>query len=144
MRVEGNNGQVEFDGTTISITRDGMKAKLLNRGTGVADTRIPIASLTAVNFKAASLTKPGWIEFAVPGTSGANGTVYFERKMSSQFEALRLAIEESARNQRSSQTATSPPQTDVVGQLTQLAKLRDSGVLTEAEFEAQKSRLLGA
>jgi len=32
---------------------------------------------------------------------------------------------------------------DPIGQLTQLAALRDSGALTEAEFETQKARLLG-
>ncbi len=34
-------------------------------------------------------------------------------------------------------------QIDVADQLTKLAALRDSGVLTEAEFEAQKQKLLG-
>jgi len=34
-------------------------------------------------------------------------------------------------------------QTDVVDQLTKLAGLRDSGVLTDVEFEAQKQKLLG-
>ena len=32
---------------------------------------------------------------------------------------------------------------DVVGQLKQLAELKDSGVLTEDEFAAQKAKLLG-
>jgi hypothetical protein len=32
---------------------------------------------------------------------------------------------------------------DPIEQLTQLAALRDSGALTEAEFEAQKAKLLG-
>ena len=32
---------------------------------------------------------------------------------------------------------------DRISQLTQLAALRDSGALTEAEFEAEKSKLLG-
>jgi len=32
--------------------------------------------------------------------------------------------------------------TDVVGQLTELAKLRDAGVLTPEEFEAAKAKLL--
>lgn len=32
----------------------------------------------------------------------------------------------------------------VIEQLTQLGQLRDSGVLTEAEFEAQKQRVLAA
>jgi hypothetical protein len=32
----------------------------------------------------------------------------------------------------------------VIDQLTQLASLRDAGVLTEAEFNAQKAKLLGS
>jgi hypothetical protein len=35
------------------------------------------------------------------------------------------------------------PQIDVADQLAKLAGLRDSGVLTVAEFEAQKQKLLG-
>ncbi len=35
------------------------------------------------------------------------------------------------------------PQTDTVGQLERLQRLRESGALTDAEFEAQKRRLLG-
>lgn len=34
--------------------------------------------------------------------------------------------------------------TAMIEQLTQLGQLRDAGVLSEAEFEAQKARLLGA
>jgi hypothetical protein len=41
------------------------------------------------------------------------------------------------------QTAPPPPAADdVIAQLERLGKLRDSGVLTEAEFSAQKARLL--
>lgn len=36
--------------------------------------------------------------------------------------------------------ADDPP--DMLEQLTQLGKLRDSGVLSDAEFEAQKARIL--
>ena len=35
------------------------------------------------------------------------------------------------------------PAADPIEQLTKLGQLRDSGVLTEEEFEAQKARLLG-
>ena len=44
-------------------------------------------------------------------------------------------------------TATESPaglSDDVVTQLKQLAELRDSGVLTEDEFSAQKAKLLGS
>ncbi|MCB1256045.1 MAG: SHOCT domain-containing protein [Microthrixaceae bacterium] len=33
--------------------------------------------------------------------------------------------------------------TDMLAQLTKLGELRDAGVLTEAEFEVQKARILG-
>ncbi|HZC62307.1 MAG TPA: SHOCT domain-containing protein [Streptosporangiaceae bacterium] len=35
-----------------------------------------------------------------------------------------------------------PPVNDVLAQLTQLGELRTAGVLTDAEFEAQKARIL--
>ena len=36
----------------------------------------------------------------------------------------------------------SPPQNDVIGQLKQLAELRDQGILTDEEFKTQKARIL--
>ena len=39
------------------------------------------------------------------------------------------------------ETAAAAP--DPVAQLTQLAALKDSGALTEAEFEAEKAKILG-
>lgn len=39
--------------------------------------------------------------------------------------------------------AAPPPPVDVIGQLTQLGALRDSGVLTDDEFAAQKAAILG-
>jgi hypothetical protein len=39
--------------------------------------------------------------------------------------------------------AAAPPPVDVVGQLKSLAELKDQGILTEAEFAAQKAKILG-
>ncbi len=39
--------------------------------------------------------------------------------------------------------APAAPAPDPIAQLTQLAALRDSGALTEAEFDAQKAKILG-
>jgi hypothetical protein len=39
-------------------------------------------------------------------------------------------------------TAGPPPVDDTLARLTQLGELRASGVLTEAEFQAQKARIL--
>ena len=37
-----------------------------------------------------------------------------------------------------------PPAADPIEQLTKLGQLRDSGVLTEEEFQAQKAKILGS
>ena len=41
------------------------------------------------------------------------------------------------------QQAAPAPQVDVVSQLERLAALRDQGVITEEEFQAQKAKILG-
>jgi transposase-like protein len=40
--------------------------------------------------------------------------------------------------------APAPAQKDMVTQLRELAELKDQGILTEAEFEAQKAKILAA
>lgn len=46
----------------------------------------------------------------------------------------------------SAQSAAAPAAggTSMIEQLTQLGQLRDAGILTDAEFEAQKQRILAA
>ena len=41
-------------------------------------------------------------------------------------------------------TAAPAPAADPIEQLTKFAQLRDSGVLTEEEFQAQKAKILGS
>lgn len=41
-------------------------------------------------------------------------------------------------------TTAAPGQDDVIAQLERLAVLKSQGILTEAEFEAQKARILGS
>jgi membrane protease subunit (stomatin/prohibitin family) len=40
--------------------------------------------------------------------------------------------------------APAPAATDTVTQLKELAELKDQGILTEAEFDAQKAKILGS
>ena len=59
----------------------------------------------------------------------------------------RWAAEDQAAAQRAAaQQAPAPAAEsgDLLSKLTQLGQLRDSGVLTDAEFEAQKARILAA
>lgn len=58
------------------------------------------------------------------------------------------AIASSRANKQAAQAAAAPaasnPSTDeAIEQVNKLAKLRDQGILTEAEFDAKKKQLLG-
>jgi len=62
-----------------------------------------------------------------------------------------MANKQAAQAQQGAQEAPAPAPApapaaeapDPIAQLTQLAALKDSGALTEAEFEAQKAKILG-
>ena len=49
-----------------------------------------------------------------------------------------------AANAPAAAPAPAAPQVDMVEQLEKLAQLKDQGVLTQEEFDAQKQKLLGA
>jgi hypothetical protein len=86
----------------------------------------------------------------VAGTaSGVAGRV--QRRQASKFAdrdaqvaADRQQAYDQDRAEQAPQYAAPPPapQPDLVSQLKQLAELKDEGILTEAEFNAQKTKLL--
>ncbi len=84
----------------------------------------------------------------VAGTATAvSGRV--QRRQAERFaerDAQIYAQQDQAYAQQTQQSAPPPaapaPQTDVVAQLKALAELKDQGVLTEAEFAAQKAKIL--
>ena len=87
----------------------------------------------------------------VAGTASAvNGRV--QRRQAEKFaerDAQTAAQQNAAYQQQVAAQAPEPPQpvaapaTDVIAQLKGLAELRDQGILTDEEFAAQKSKVLG-
>ena len=61
-----------------------------------------------------------------------------------QARAQQAAAAEAYEQQQVAANMVAAPATDVVSQLKDLAALRDSGVLTDDEFAAQKARILGS
>ena len=57
-----------------------------------------------------------------------------------------LAMQQAAQQAAAQQAAAAPapPAADTIALLQQLAQLKEQGILTEAEFEAQKAKILGA
>src|SRR4051812_14579187 len=77
----------------------------------------------------------------IAGTASAvaGGVAHHQQGKEQQAaEAQRDDMEQ----QQAAQQAAAQPAPDMITQLKELASLRDAGVLTEAEFAAQKAKLL--
>jgi hypothetical protein len=150
--ARGRNGVVSFDGHFVTINRKGFLARAT---VGKGEKRIPLASISGVQFKPAGAMVNGFIQFTVPGgnerrsrfghqswdaTKDENAVLFTKAQMP-QFLALRGNIEQ-AIAARFAPQATTPVAPNPVEQIQQLAALRDQGILTQEEFEAKKSELL--
>lgn len=104
LTAKGRNGQVTFDGKTVTITRDGFLARSTH---GSGEKSLPIRQIAAVQFKSPSLMTAGFIQFSVPGeTSNRKGkgartfdaasdenSVLFLKKNEDDFRAVKDAIQ---------------------------------------------------
>lgn len=152
MRAEGYNGQVEFDGQFVTILRQGVVARST---LGKGGKRIHVSQISAVQIKPATHMVRGFIQLTILG--GVEGrsrsgrqtkdamqdenTVVFSHKHQAAFEPLCAEIERAIANAHTPQPATGAP-TSVADELGKLNELRAQGILSDAEFNAQKARLL--
>jgi hypothetical protein len=153
MEIKGHTGTVDFDGDFVTIKRTGFLARA---SVGKGEKRIPLGSLTAVQWKPAGPMVNGFIQFTVAGgvesrsrlgsqTTDAGrdeNSVLFTKKQMPGFQALRAEIEEAMAHRAPPATASSQSN-DPVEQLRQLAALREQGIISDAEFEAKRVQLLG-
>jgi hypothetical protein len=66
-----------------------------------------------------------------------------EQAAAAQQAATDQAVQEALAAQQAA-APPPPPATDTVTQLKELAELKEQGILTDAEFEAQKAKILGS
>ena len=100
----GRNGQVTFDGKTLTITREGINARVTH---GRGEKMLALRQIAAVQLKPVSLLTAGYIQFTVPGEMSNNkgkgsrafdaakdeNSVLFLKKQEPEFVALRNAIQ---------------------------------------------------
>lgn len=144
----GVNGQVTFDGKFVTIARNGALARMT---VGKGEKRIPVSSITAVQWKPPSRLVRGFIQFSVPGgnegksragrqtrdAAGDENSVLVDSRHAAEFETLRSAVEGAI-----GAPAAATSSGGVADELKKLSELRDGGILPEEEFAAQKARLL--
>ncbi|MFJ1708542.1 DUF4429 domain-containing protein [Kitasatospora sp. NPDC088346] len=156
IEAKGHNGHVAFDGEYVTITRKGFLART---SVGKGEKRIPIAQITAVQWKPPGLLVNGFIQFTVPGgnerrsafgaqTSSAikdENSVLVMKNQAPAFEKLRAAVEEAIaalHRPASSTGSAADPGASLADELAKLQHLADAGALTPEEFTAAKARLL--
>jgi hypothetical protein len=152
--ARGRTGRVEFDGQFIKIIRRRFVSRIT---VGKGEKTIPISSITAVQFKPAGWILTGYIQFTLAGGNEVRAkfgsqtytaaldenSVTFDFLRRKQFLRLRNVVEdaltERAINSTRSPSAAEPSRLERLGLL---SELRDSGALTQDEFESEKRRLL--
>lgn len=148
LHIIGRNGQITFDGFYLTLHRKGFLGRA---SIGKGEKRIPLSSITAVQWKPAGPVMNGFIQFTVPGGNEVRSqagrqtrdaghdenSVLFTRQQMPGFERLRAAVEQAIG------AAAHPVQQQAAPDLGKLAELHAAGVLTDAEFTAAKARALG-
>jgi GTPase SAR1 family protein len=152
-RAEGTTGIVTANEIEVSIKFKGV-GRLINGG----DESYPMEKIKAVGFKVPTLLVGGHIQFGVldaHGRAEANSTnsgfifgsmehmVQFDKKSLKDFTALKEFVEQQIEKHKSGNSSKQPSQLNVADELEKLARLKESGVLTDDEFQMQKKRLLG-
>lgn len=144
-------GSIETDASGILIRRKGVLSVLSHGLKG--DKRIPYASISAVQMKLGSWAANGYIQFTLSGGIESRGgviaavsdenSVMFTRAQNSRFLAARADIEQAmlaARQPVASHAPAAP--WSLAEDVLKLATLHERGLLTDAEFLEQKSRIL--
>ncbi|MEU4996568.1 DUF4429 domain-containing protein [Streptomyces sp. NPDC021622] len=153
IKVSGKGGQIEFDGEYVTITRKGF---LTRGGVGKGHKRLHVSQIAAVQWKPAGPLVNGFIQFTVPGgierrsqfgnqslrAAQDENSVMFTKKQQPEFEELRVALDEAIATQHGTHSVPATP-ASIADELSKLAQLREQGVLSPEEFEAQKAKLLG-
>ena len=150
--AKGHNGQLRFDGQTVTITREGFLARATQ---GRSTKELPIRSIGAVQFKPANALINGFVQFSVMGEVSVRNnnlgsrtvqagqdenSVIVVKKQMPAFVALVDAVRAAIADAHQPALTVAAP--DVADQLHKLGGLRDAGLLTDAEFDAKKSELL--
>lgn len=154
IEVKGKGGQIQFDGQYVTITRKGLLARSI---VGKGEKRLHISQIASIQWKPAGAVVNGFIQFGVPGgverrskfgnqTQDAlkdENSVVFTKQQMPAFEELRKALDVAIAQQHAPQQPTGAQSPSLADELAKLGQLMQQGILTQAEFEQQKARLLG-
>jgi len=153
MKASGYNGQMELNNSVIIITRKGFVARSTH---GKNEKQIPLNSVQAIDWKEASSLTRGFLKLIISGaiegrqtatsrTFDAHkdeNTVVFTKNEMEDFLKIKNAIQEDLAKRGAPSETTQTQSFSKADELLKLKQLFDDGILSEAEFNAEKSKIL--
>jgi Domain of unknown function (DUF4429)/Short C-terminal domain len=153
MNASGYNGQMELNGSVITITRKGFVARSSH---GKNEKQIPLNSVQAIDWKEASSLSRGFLKLIISGaiegrqtasnrTRDAHddeNTIVFTKGQMEDFLAIKNAIQDNLAKRGDPMVINTVPNFSKADELAKLKQLFDDGILSESEFSAEKSKLL--
>ena len=146
--LKGKNSTITILENSIKIEPRGWRGTLGGRSI----VEVPFDKIKGVEFLKPNLLMFGFLSIIVGDGSkytssnkrtelmGDPYSVPFSKKQLKEFEEMRDKINSILNSKNSNSSQSSSP--DVLEQIEKLSKLKDSGVLTENEFNTKKEELL--
>jgi len=149
--MKGVQDQLEVFEDKVTITPKGILG-FMNKGLKGTKT-IPFSSISAIQFKEAGAVLSGYLQFTIPGGNESKGGVFSaasdentfmfaEKKNNALAIQIKEYIETKVQELHSPRNTQSQSATSLSDEIQKLASLRDSGVLSDQEFQTAKSRLI--
>lgn len=149
--MKGVQDLLEVFEDKVTITPKGILG-FMNKGLKGTKS-IPFTSITAIQFKEAGAVFSGFLQFTIPGGNESRGGVFsaasdensfmFANKSNNELAIkIKEYIEGNVRELRAPSHGASQSTISLADELKKLASLRDSGILSEQEFQTAKIRLI--
>ena len=147
MKIVSVKDELELDGENIIIRKRGAGNALASGING--DRLISVRSINAIQVKLGGWT-PGYIQFSYAGSKPFNGGVIaatqdpdafvFEKALNNKIQEMELKIKEIMRSPKTQPKGSI--ESSLSDELRKLGNLKNEGLLSEAEFEIAKRKLL--
>jgi hypothetical protein len=149
--IQFKEDTLKLVGDTITIQKRGWANALASGMNG--ERTIQISSLTAVQMKPAGMITVGYIVFSYAGSKPFMGGIWeatqdpdafiFTSDLNSEMARFKAKVEVKMRESRQV-VVPSKSQNSLADELRSLAELKEQGVLTAAEFQTAKKKLLSS
>jgi len=148
MMIVCQGDELELSGDSVIIRRRGVANALAVGLQG--DRTILISALTSIQMKPCGIFSVGYILFSYAGSRPFMGGVIeatqdpdafiFDRSLNDQVTAFKAKVEQIMKDSKKTPAAYSSG--TLTDELRKLAEFKDQGILSQAEFEAAKKKLL--